>query len=151
MSERITKENTALLLGTTAGKSGDGSAPVAAMCEWTNDIWDESETYETDCGHAFVLMEADHLSEHGFKFCVYCGKPIKENRVDKYAEEELSVTGSAEPAGDAAVATGAESTAALTNCVHCGRTLTGYIEKGNGFCSELVLCNYRKRMTGNKA
>jgi hypothetical protein len=41
--------------------------------------------------------------------------------------------------------------APVVKCIHCGRTLAGYIEKRNGFCSELVLCNYRKRMAGNKA
>lgn len=57
-------------------------------CTWTIDIWDESTMYETSCGHAFTLLDPQELSAHRFRFCVYCGKPIKEVRLDRYADEE---------------------------------------------------------------
>ena len=39
----------------------------AELCEWKLDK--EIYSYDSSCGH--------YLDNHGFKFCPYCGKPIK--------------------------------------------------------------------------
>jgi RNA polymerase-binding transcription factor DksA len=63
---------------------------MADTCTWTLDVWDESSMHETSCGQAFHVEDCGQLSEHGFKFCVYCGKPIHEERIDKFADEDES-------------------------------------------------------------
>lgn len=42
-------------------------------CHWTF----EGEYWKTNCGNAQVF-EVDGPDENGYKFCPYCGKPIKE-------------------------------------------------------------------------
>ena len=56
-------------------------APVKAVeetneCEWTID--DDGDTFMTSCGESFDVLDRNGLPE-GFKFCMYCGKPIKEH------------------------------------------------------------------------
>jgi hypothetical protein len=61
-----------------------------ATCTWTLDVWDEDGGHETTCGHAFLFTHLDEkpITESGYKFCVYCGLPITEVRVDRYADED---------------------------------------------------------------
>lgn len=43
-------------------------------------IWKEFEeynTWETSCGNSFEFIEGD-IEENSFKFCPYCGNPIKQ-------------------------------------------------------------------------
>ena len=55
------------------------------LCQWEAG---ENGLYDTDCGHAFVT-ESGSLEECEFKFCIYCGKPIKEIPwKDPWADEE---------------------------------------------------------------
>jgi len=45
------------------------------QCTWTYD--DLEDFWETACGEAFVISEGT-LEENNFRFCPFCGKPIKE-------------------------------------------------------------------------
>lgn len=47
-------------------------------CKWKliYDEINEVEYYETSCGQAELIDE--DLSDHGYNFCPYCGKKIKE-------------------------------------------------------------------------
>ena len=45
------------------------------FCEWYNDRYDDV-MYET-CGPAFTFFEGG-VASNEFKFCPYCGRPIKE-------------------------------------------------------------------------
>ena len=57
-------------------------------------IWTENDDgyYDTDCDQSFVLNDGGPLAPHGFKFCVYCGRPITEKpyvvAVEQDQEEE---------------------------------------------------------------
>ena len=60
-------------------------------------IWTENEDgyYDTDCDQSFVLNDGGPLAPHGFKFCVYCGRPITEKpyvvAVEQDQEEQEDV------------------------------------------------------------
>ena len=62
------------------------TSPTGQTCAWTMDAWDEDSVYETACGQTFMLTDPTTLAEHGFKFCVYCGRPVEEVRTDRFAE-----------------------------------------------------------------
>lgn len=47
------------------------------ICVWWND--EESDTWETGCGNAFVLNEGPP-AENKMKFCCFCGKKLEESR-----------------------------------------------------------------------
>jgi hypothetical protein len=44
-------------------------------CVWTYD--DRYDVYDTSCDQSFQLV-ADTPSLNGFKFCAYCGQPLRE-------------------------------------------------------------------------
>jgi hypothetical protein len=46
-------------------------------CEWK--YWQpcEMNTWDTSCGEAHCMIEGG-IQENKYKFCPYCGKPIKE-------------------------------------------------------------------------
>jgi hypothetical protein len=73
-----------------------GAAPHE-RCTWTIDVWDESSMHETSCGEAFTVIDCESLEKHGFKFCVYCGKPVEEVRIDRYADEDEESEAAAPP------------------------------------------------------
>ena len=60
--------------------SSDPDCPACSsqFCRWSP--WDETTygvgTYDTGCGNAHCLTEGD-ITENGYKFCPYCGKPIE--------------------------------------------------------------------------
>jgi len=43
-------------------------------CIWNND----GESFNTECGRTFKLINAT-LKENNIKYCMFCGKQIKEN------------------------------------------------------------------------
>jgi hypothetical protein len=50
-----------------------------SCCLWTNDDdGDPEKVWETSCGNAFSLA-FDTPSDHGIKFCCFCGKSLKQN------------------------------------------------------------------------
>ena len=53
-------------------------------CKWTHDKLDDSNTWETDCGHSFWL-EYDTPEDNGMNFCCYCGKKL----IQQYKETKL--------------------------------------------------------------
>ena len=54
---------------------GSGAMWFFSLCKWRLDDCD-GKWYDTECGNAFMLAERP-LKDTGFKFCVYCGKPIE--------------------------------------------------------------------------
>lgn len=46
-------------------------------CIWSQD-GEDSDTWSTTCGHYFTLNEGTP-KENNFKFCVFCGKKIKQD------------------------------------------------------------------------
>ena len=47
------------------------------VCIWTCDEPWESDCWNSSCGESFVLIEGTP-KENNFKYCVYCGKELKE-------------------------------------------------------------------------
>ena len=43
-------------------------------CNW-NQYDDEYGSYETDCGHGYVINEGSP-TENGMKFCPFCGRTL---------------------------------------------------------------------------
>jgi hypothetical protein len=60
---------------------GKENAPYAP-CEWEEN---SDGQYEADCGNIFEVIEGTP-EENGFKFCTFCGKPLKQVR---FEEEDL--------------------------------------------------------------
>lgn len=48
------------------------------VCEWREDkVF--SEVYHSICGESMVLEHPNDINNFNFKFCPYCGKPLKWN------------------------------------------------------------------------
>lgn len=63
-----------------AGLAGRG----ANQCEWREDadgIW------WSECGHGFMFSDAGLPSDHEFKFCAYCSRPLAEAEYTEPAPE----------------------------------------------------------------
>lgn len=52
-------------------------------CNWKQEDSD-CDTYGTDCGHYFSVTDGTP-EENGFRFCVYCGRPLEQHL---YEEDE---------------------------------------------------------------
>ena len=50
-----------------------------AICTWSQNIDDESGMWETTCSEAFLFNDGGP-KDNSFRFCCYCGKPLKEHR-----------------------------------------------------------------------
>lgn len=53
---------------------------MAKKCSWTQDKqsvdnWDGDDSYDTDCGGKFELMNGTP-SDNRMKFCPYCGREL---------------------------------------------------------------------------
>jgi hypothetical protein len=58
--------------------------PVAPTCVWHLDDADDSQMWETSCGHAFQFNE-DGPKENHAAFCCYCGKTLTESRTTGFS------------------------------------------------------------------
>jgi hypothetical protein len=49
------------------------------QCTWTpwNPCWFGTGTYDTECGNTHYFSEGG-ISDNNYRFCPFCGKPIKE-------------------------------------------------------------------------
>ena len=61
----------------------------ADICEWAQQDQDFND-YGTSCGHFFTIYE-DTPEENGFRYCPYCGKPLRSVPAEQDAEEEGEV------------------------------------------------------------
>lgn len=50
-------------------------------CEWTYQSCDDC--YDTECGKTIQFMTGELSEDDDFKFCPYCGKPIKVKEEDE--------------------------------------------------------------------
>jgi hypothetical protein len=63
---------------------------AAPTCEWHLDDADDSQTWETQCGHAFTFND-DGPKENQIAFCGYCGKRLIESRTSTDVEPQHEV------------------------------------------------------------
>ncbi len=54
--------------------------PKGEKCVWT--VEHEGDWYTTDCGFTFVLTDGTP-SENGVKYCLFCGRHLKENHKER--------------------------------------------------------------------
>ena len=50
---------------------------TSELCGWTQPDYEEFNTWDTGCGHCFML-ESGKPSDNDMRFCCYCGKLIHE-------------------------------------------------------------------------
>lgn len=63
-------------------------------CVWEYHDYDISENYTTSCGKSLVFSE-DDLEADGYRFCPFCGRKIKADRLDEmddYNNDEVMET-----------------------------------------------------------
>ena len=60
-------------------------------CIWTQQGDDENDTYETSCGEMHSITEGTP-EENKFKFCCYCGKPLKQSLIPPYVDDDDETT-----------------------------------------------------------
>ena len=48
-----------------------------ATCQWELEIANEGDVYHTSCGNAQIFI-CCNVEENNYKYCPYCGKPIKQ-------------------------------------------------------------------------
>jgi len=66
-----------------AEKSDD---EITDACEWAlEDNYDCCDTWETQCGQNFVLLEGTPADNH-MKYCCYCGKTLIETKLPEDKE-----------------------------------------------------------------
>jgi hypothetical protein len=51
--------------------------PILPKCEWL--LSADEDAWRTDCGEMFQFAEGGP-QENGFKFCCYCGQPLRSVR-----------------------------------------------------------------------
>lgn len=51
-------------------------------CNWWQDGDSESDTWATDCGHYYTIIEGTPL-ENGMHHCCFCGQPLIEHPIEE--------------------------------------------------------------------
>lgn len=54
-------------------------------CLWSQEDDIDSDFYGTSCGHYFSIIDGTP-NDNGFKFCVFCGKPIEQSLITEVEE-----------------------------------------------------------------
>ena len=86
IAEDIEKQNENNAKSANFIKALVGAAPIfvpqpfePCVCYWKPQCNGEEDYYETSCGN-YSFFELGDIEDNKFKFCPYCGKPIKDSR-----------------------------------------------------------------------